>query len=606
MHLFSGGFRKVSEVRTEKTKDTLQAKQSGGIPPMHRISVQLPAIMAIMLVIFLIVGISSAFNIRRTGSYANSVSKDVQKVVSLEGQIKEEYQTLQKDATVNAITLSTEGKQDRLDEISSISKSITGDISDLQNALTRYGKTDSVSELEQIVKGYVDVVNTSLKMREKSNTAGAYQVLTDYVSENQSKYDDAIKGVDELVNGATENGEKYVTAKASASVRIAVIGIIFFVAFFAFALFVITQNILKNLSGASKDVNAVIRKINAGEGDLTTRISVRYNNEVAELVNGFNNFIASLQRIMQKLQNGSNALSRSSVAISNGINKANDNISDTSAAMEELSASMITVSETAENINSDLKNVRTSVSDMKDKVDEGTAIASEMVSQSQKINENAVSMKDTTGERMKQMTVVLNKSVEDSAKVASINDLTNEILDIASQTNLLALNASIEAARAGEAGKGFAVVAGEISSLAESSRKTASNIQEISSEVTEAVQTLANNAQDVVGFIQNTVMADYDSFVESGEKYQDSADRFNELLADFRNRSNDLNVIMDQITDSIQSITNSVTESSKAIESSAQNSAQIVNEIADITDSVGSNKQVTEELNNEVNKFSRL
>ena len=113
----------------------------------------------------------------------------------------------------------------------------------------------------------------------------------------------------------------------------------------------------------------------------------------------------------------------------------------------------------------------------------------------------------------------MKQSVADSQSVDKINALTGDILSIAGQTNLLALNASIEAARAGDAGKGFSVVASEISQLSDSSRDTATNIQTINTLVIETVHELTDHANDLVNYIQETILPDYDSFVDAGMQY---------------------------------------------------------------------------------------
>ena len=292
--------------------------------------------------------------------------------------------------------------------------------------------------------------------------------------------------------------------------------------------------------------------------------------------------------------------------MTNQIQLASDNITNTSAALEELSASMQNVSETADVMNEKLEEVKSATDSISAGVEDGTAKAEEIRAEAIEIKNAAQNKKDNTGARMEELSGVLEQSVKDSEKVAQINELTKVILDIASQTNLLALNASIEAARAGEAGKGFSVVAEEISSLADNSRQTAGNIQVISNEVTEAVKTLADNAMQVLEFINTTVLADYDSYVGTGEKYEETAKIINEMLDGISEQTQNLNEIMGEMSDSVTSISESVQESTKAISQSAESSQYIVDEISGISSAMDTNNDVTDKLNESTKQFINM
>ena len=152
-----------------------------------------------------------------------------------------------------------------------------------------------------------------------------------------------------------------------------------------------------------------------------------------------------------------------------------------------------------------------------------------------------IQSKNSAGQIMAEISRKLAAAVEESRSADQINELTGEILEITDQTNLLAQNASIEAARAGEAGRGFAVVADEIRLLADNSRDTANKIQSVSSQVIGAVESLAQNAEDMLRFIDENVMKDYDSFVEVVEKYEQDADHVNGILTEFAGNSSDIN-----------------------------------------------------------------
>ncbi len=354
------------------------------------------------------------------------------------------------------------------------------------------------------------------------------------------------------------------------------------------------------------EINDIINDISNNKGDLTARIKTNTSSELIYIKDGFNHFVETLQVVLKDVKEGTHTLSGSSENMTNQIRLASDNITNTSAALEELSASMQNVSDTATVMNNKLEEVKDATDLINTGVEDGTAKAEEIRAEAIEIKDDAQSKKENTGSRMEELSGVLEQSVKDSEKVVQINELTNVILDIASQTNLLALNASIEAARAGEAGKGFAVVAEEISSLAENSRQTAGNIQNISNEVTAAVKTLADNAMEVLDFINKTVLADYDAFVDTGEKYEETAKIINDMLEGISEQTVSLNTIMDEMADSVTSISNSVQEASDAISLSAENAQDIVDEISGISSAMDSNNSVTDRLNASTEKFVNM
>ena len=575
-----------------------------------RIPTQLIGIMLLMLILFVVQSAISIQSLKSSKSTTAFVLDITNQEISQRNEIKIAYTKLQMYAVTYVLTNDADAKADRLKGIQKKEKELPELITTLKTFACKHETEtkgqENFDNLTTAVTDYSAGVDKAIALADAGKSDEAFQVLYKDNDSSDQQFDTALTGVDDYIELTKNDAVSYVDTVEASAVKKGITGLVIFLLSFVAALFIIKKNILDELSIASRDVHQVIDNISAGKGDLTYRLKSRSNNEISLLVSGINEFIESLQEIMQKLKNGSDSLNQASLSISSEVNKANDNVSNTSAAMQELSASMITVSETAETINDKLGNVRDSVSNIRDKANEGSDFASEIMQEANSIKQEVVSKKDDTGSRMEEMSRVLNESVENSAKVSKINELTNVILDIASQTNLLALNASIEAARAGEAGKGFAVVAEEISTLAENSRQTAGNIQNISNEVTQAVQTLSDNAMDVVKFINERVLADYDAFVETGNKYEESAKKFNEMLDGFRSQSQELNTIMDNMADSISSITQSVSESSSAIESSANNSTLIVDEIQQISESLGTNQEVTIDLTKEVGRFEKL
>jgi len=405
-----------------------------------------------------------------------------------------------------------------------------------------------------------------------------------------------------IIGGGIEN----MNSVRSSAITKSIMGLIFFLITLAINFIIIFFFIVRKVKAISVEVNNIIDDIDNGRGDLTARINTKVSSELVYFKNGFNSFIENLQNVMRNIKDGTIVLAESEEEITFKIQKANDNVTNTSAALQELSASMDTVSTTANVMTEKLSDVEDATKSINEEVEEGQQTAREIKTEAEQVQVDANQKKSNTGARMEELSEVLENSVKESEQVNQIGELTNVILDIASQTNLLALNASIEAARAGEAGKGFAVVAEEISSLAENSRQTAGNIQQISQNVTGAVKSLSDNAMQVLEFINTTVLADYDAFVEVGEKYENTAGLINEMMSKFSEKADNLNFIMNEMASSVTSISESVQESTLAINMSATNSTEIVDEMQGIGEAMDSNNKVANQLSDSTKQFVKV
>ncbi|WP_026518717.1 methyl-accepting chemotaxis protein [Butyrivibrio sp. FCS006] len=571
------------------------------------IPVQILFFNILMLVIFNVVSYVVNDGISSMSDSAQSIIAGVTELVHKEGTVKEDLAKI--DGTIqSAIGLwqyyGDAEKQNVGTNLKAYETEVNTLVKEIGDEFAMYGDANATKQLETsaaALMANVDEVYNILMTTGDGLTASG--ILTGEYVTNMEGVKSGMATLDASVDSLRESVVGYMAQARSKITVMNVIGMAVFIVCLLLNLYVSFVLITKVIIKISDSVQGIINDINDGKGDLTARINVKTGNELVFIRDGVNEFIETLQGVMKDVKNGTLILTDSADKMTSQIALANDNITNTSAALEELSASMDNVSTTASQIKEQLNDVRDAVESINDEVASGKERAGEIQKEADTIKNEAMQKKENTGARVEALSKTLDESVKESEQVNQIGELTKVILDIASQTNLLALNASIEAARAGEAGKGFAVVAQEISALADNSRQTAGNIQTISENVTQAVKELSNNAIEVVDFINNTVIADYEAFVETGEKYESTAGIMNEILEGFTEKADSLDNTMHSMADSILTITDSVEESTQAISLSASNSTEIVGEIQEIGEAMDNNNQVTSKLSDSTRKF---
>ena len=384
------------------------------------------------------------------------------------------------------------------------------------------------------------------------------------------------------------------------------IAVAVYIVILALTVLSVALTIVKPARESGRALREITAKLNAGEGDLTERVPVKSKDEVGQMAAGINNFMDQLQKIMQELKTESGNMAQSVQVITGQVVESNESASNVSAATEEMAASMEEISATLGQLSTGSTNVLSEIQAVDTSVKDGVSLVQDIKDRATKMHRSTVEGKEKAGKTIMQIRTTLQAALEDSRSAQKINEMTQEILSITSQTNLLSLNASIEAARAGEAGRGFAVVADEIRGLADSSAEAANNIQSISALVTEAVEKLAKNAEEMLRFVDEEIMKDYDNFVEVVQQYKQDADSVDEILSGVARNTADVSETMNGMNTGINDISTAVEENAKGITNVADSAVTLVEAMAEIQKETENNQQISDKLNSEVSRFKRV
>lgn len=434
----------------------------------------------------------------------------------------------------------------------------------------------------------------------------AYKTANGSIAKYTKNIEKAISSMREHVNSVTQEERKSLESTYRASVVTCTFTIAVSIIALLFVVFAVITMVIKPLLRTQKEINGIIVNIDNKKGDLTQRVTPINNAEVDAVGKGINVFMTKLQAIFKAVVTNSARMERVVDDVRQSVQTSNSSVSDLSALTEELSATMQDISENASVINTNTDNVAKEVEIIAEKTEELTRYTKDMKVHAQSMESVARTNMETTDRKVSEILEVLQKAIEDSNSVKQVNSLTNDILNIASQTNLLALNASIEAARAGEAGRGFAVVASEISQLAAASQEAANNIQRINAVVTNAVNNLADNANGLVSYMNDSILPEFERFVESGVEYNDKASFIEGTMTDFKEKTDSLKQSMLEISSSINTISHAINEGVNGVVSAADSTQLIVEDMDNISHKMDENYEIADSLKKETSIFIKL
>ncbi len=583
-------------------------KRKNSIPLFKRINFLVLTGFAIMAVLYAATSIYSIIESRKMQESNQEIIRSCIEYAGKQAAIAESSSELQRLVFISILSANQEARAESELAYEQVKQDIRDQIAELRNDMAAdnvSGYAEVFDRLESNIESYLEGCDESVRLSQR-NRHTAFDKAYFELEAQKDAVTSSFEEVTELITSIQTSGMKDSEAMMVSSRNVSIAGMAAFLLVVVVTMLTVMMFVTAPLRRLSTHIAGMIDDIRAGRGDLSRRIDIRSGNEIGLVVDGINEFIITLQEIMKKMKDNSQRLADTSSSISIQMDGAKDGVNRSGEALTEVSSSMQRVHDAADSIERSLDDVRRCAEDIRSKIANGSSYAVEVRKEAEDIQRSAGDKKNNTGSRIGELNSVLERSVRHSEQVKKIDELTDVILEIASQTNLLSLNASIEAARAGEAGRGFAVVATEISKLAEDSSKTAADIQNISKNVTAAVHELSENAMAVIEFIRDVVLADYDAFVETGDRYEKSAGRFNELLSGFEENTVKLGEAMEMVDNAVSDISGAVEASGDALEQADRHSGEVIDDVSRISESVTANLEISDSLNREVNRFARL
>lgn len=472
-----------------------------------------------------------------------------------------------------------------------------------------YVDEDNQAEYNNLMTNYegmkYELANLMAYSANSENEA-AYALANGAIAEYSTAMQDSIAVMREGVNAKAEKAKASLQEVYSGALLTSGVTITVSIISLLVTLISVFKLVISPLAKTQKEITNIINDIDQREGDLTRRVTVHTNREVAAVGSGINVFMEKMQDILKLIVDNSQKMDVVVGEVRDSVVTSNNSVADLSALTEELSATMEEMSANASLINSNTESVKQEVDQIADRTTEINEYTREMKEHADALESSARNNMESTSVKVNEILTVLGQAIEDSKSVNQVNSLTDDILNIASQTNLLALNASIEAARAGEAGRGFAVVATEISQLASASQEAANRIQQINGVVTGAVHNLADHANGLVTYMNEAILPEFESFVAAGGEYREKASYIEISMGEFTEKTDMLKQTMTEIADSINTIAHAIEEGVNGVSNAADSTQVLVNDMDNITRHMDENQLIASDLKKETEIFKKL
>ncbi|HNU79501.1 MAG TPA: methyl-accepting chemotaxis protein [Bacillota bacterium] len=443
--------------------------------------------------------------------------------------------------------------------------------------------------------------------RDYNRWYGLFNASTNIVSDEE-QYINAFNSARESMNQIEEVLEVYgaeIVAQNNKTVSQTIMYVIIITASAVILSLLLGIIIITGISKRTKKTLELIKKTaNLDLGNLTGYEKfLKEKDEFGLIINAVSEVRKELVNIIKEVSNNASALNKIVDLTNQSVSRLGEEIDGVSATTEELSAGMEETAASVQEMNAASNEIEKASENIAEKAKEGSLEAEKISKTANELNKSFTASQESAYRIFEEVKLSLEEALEKSKAAEQISILADSILEITSQTNLLALNAAIEAARAGEAGKGFAVVADEIRKLAENSKNTVTEIQNITQTVLSSVNDLSSSSKSLLDFMNSDVVKDYGMMLQATKQYKKDAEFVDGLVEN-------LSVTAEMLLASIQSTVKALDEVSAATNEGAEGTSNIAQQTSNIVENAGevikniaNAKEVSAKLNQMIAKF---
>ena len=362
----------------------------------------------------------------------------------------------------------------------------------------------------------------------------------------------------------------------------------------------IVQGIVKSIKVAVSDLDEVAKgKLNFTVSQTMTA----RGDEVGNVARAIDKLMHEFIEIANNLHGSTNTLTDFSQSIKENFAAINEAIGDINNAVEEVAISATSQANETQDVAELMKEMGTAVEKSSENIGTLMKITGEMETTNHEVSETLDSLVTISNNTRESIEKVQRQTDDTNQSAMEIQNVVSLISSIAGQTNLLSLNASIEAARAGDQGRGFAVVADEVRQLAEQSRQSADQIEEI-------VRKLIDNSNSSVEAM-NVVMSDIQV---QHDKLNQTKDVFGHLKSEISNVTNAVDGISkeidsidhakDKVYGSLENLAAISEENAASTQETSATMTRLSELVNECDNSVGQLGEISDSLEGNVKKFT--